>query len=113
MIQEGWEGCPCLLAKPAQQCKRRANAVGLRVHLGRRTNTHNNEEPGQKPPKIYNSTSRAFHKVIWVRRATAYPVRQWCDHVGRDDEKREVVVEERGAQDHEEEADSKDLLLDC
>ena len=39
----------------------------------------------------------------------AYPVGYWSDAVGRYNEEGEVVLEERRAEDDEEEADSEDL----
>jgi hypothetical protein len=73
------------------------------------TNTHDHEKPRQKSSKINHTRARALHKVIWVRCATAYPVRQRCEDVGADDEESEVVFEKRGGEDDEEEADSEDL----
>lgn len=68
-------------------------AKGMKASL---TNTHYDEEARQEPSKINNTRSRALHKIIWVGRATAYPVRQGRDYIGCDDEQGEVVVEEGG-----------------
>jgi hypothetical protein len=73
--------------------------------LGKHTNSHDDEESSHEPPKVHNSIARAFHKVIWVRCTTAYPVRQRCDHVCCDDKKCKVVVEERSTEYDEEESD--------
>ena len=69
------------------------------------TNPHKHKEPRAPASKVDDSAPAALHKVIRVRAPPAYPVRQRREHVCRDDEKRQVVVPERGGEDHEEEAD--------
>lgn len=80
------------------------------TRAGSLTNSHNDKEPRQEPPKVYYSTSRTLHEVIWIRCAPADPVRQGCDYIGCDDEQGKIVLEEGGAQDYEEEAYRKDLF---
>lgn len=78
---------------------------GDRAH----TNTHHNQKPRTKSPKINHSTPNTLHEIIGIRTSPAYPVGQRSDHVGRYDEQGQVAVEESGGEDDEEEAYSKDL----
>ena len=79
---------------------------GRRAH----TDTHHNQEPRAKPPKVHHRTPSTLHKVIRVRTSPAYPIRQGSDYVGRYDEQGQVAVEEGGGQDDEEEAYGEDLI---
>ena len=77
------------------------------------TNTHDHKEARQEPSKVDDTISGAFHKVIAVCCAAAEPVGQGRDYVGCDDEKREVVLEERGGENDKEESDRQDLVEQC
>lgn len=75
------------------------------------TNTHDNQEPRQKPPQLYDTApTPAIHEIISIPGFSAHPVGYGGDAVGCDDEKGEVVVEERRAEDHKEKADGEDLV---
>ncbi|KAJ8606269.1 hypothetical protein MRB53_041091 [Persea americana] len=79
---------------------------------GIRTNTHDNQEPRHKPPKVHNraASSRArVDKIVRIGASSADPIRHRSEGVGCDDEERQVVVEEGGAEDDEEEADCEYL----
>lgn len=51
-----------------------------------RTNSHNNQEPCAEPSEVDHCIAGILHKVIWVRTSSTYPVGQWCDNIGCDDE---------------------------
>ena len=63
------------------------------------TNPHNHKEPRQEPSKVNHPRATALHEVIGIRGAPTDPVRQWRDHVGRNDEQGQVVVKEGGGED--------------
>lgn len=76
------------------------------------TNTHNHQKPRHEPPEIHQGAPTAaarIDEVIRTGAAGADEVWQWRDDVGCHDEEGEVVVEEGGGEDHEEEADCEDL----
>lgn len=75
----------------------------------RLTNAHDNQEAGTKASKIYHRVSRALHEIIWVGASATYPVRYRREHIGRDDQQREEVVEQRGGQDDKEESNGENL----
>lgn len=75
----------------------------------RLTNAHDDEEARQEPAKVDDAAAGRLHKVIVVGGAPAEPVGQRRDYVGRDDEQRQVVLEEGGRQDDEQEAYREDL----
>ena len=59
------------------------------------TDAHDHEETCQESSKVNNPTSTRFHEVVMVSGLATYPVRQWCDNVGSDDKKRQVVLPQR------------------
>ena len=68
------------------------------------TNAHDHKEARQEPPKVHHPAPRALHEVIGVGCAPADVVRKRCDYVGCDDQQREVLIKEGGAEDYEEKA---------
>lgn len=93
----GNPACLSAVPEPCLGCARRL------------TDSHDDEESSQEPSKVHHTISRALHEVIRVGCAPAYPVRQRRDEVCCDDEKCYVVVEERCAENYEEESDRKNL----
>lgn len=73
------------------------------------TYSHHDQEAGHKPSKFHDAIVPAIHEVILVLSFAAYPVRYRGDHVGADDEEGEVVLEQGGAEDDQEEAYGEDL----
>ena len=82
--------------------------MAMRQQRGQR-NAHHHQETRDEAPEVDDGVARALHEVVRVRDPAADPVWQWRDHVCCDHEEREVVVEERRGEDHEEEADGEDL----
>lgn len=86
------------------------DGVSTLCRLSVLTNTHDDKEARQEPSKVDDAVAGALHKVIAVRCSSTEPVGQGRDHVGCDNEKREVVLEERGGENDEEKADGQDLV---
>lgn len=70
-----------------------------------RTNSHNDKEPGQKPPQLDHTATPGIHEVIVVLSFAAYPVGDGSEDVGGHDEERQVVVVQGRGEDDEDEAD--------
>ena len=75
-----------------------------------RTNSHYDEESSHEPPQFDNTAATRVHKVIVRLGLAAYPVGHWREDVGCYDQKGEEVVVEGGGEDHEDEADSENLV---
>lgn len=75
------------------------------------TNSHHNQKPRAKPPKIHHSATRTLQEIVRVGAASTYPIWQGRDHVGGYDEEGQVIPEKGGREDDEEEANCKDLAF--
>ena len=77
------------------------------------THSHDDEEPSQEPAQLHNAAASRVHKVIIRLSFAAYPVGHGCKHVCCDHEQGEEVVVEGRGEDNKDEADGKDLGMQC
>lgn len=49
------------------------------------TYTHKNQEARQESPKVHNRITRTLNEIIRIPTVAAYPVRQRCNNICRDD----------------------------
>lgn len=75
-----------------------------------RTQAHHAQKARAEPAEVHHGAAGALDEVVRVGAAATYPVRQRRQHVRRDDQQRQILVEEGAGEDHEEEADGEDLL---
>lgn len=74
-----------------------------------RTGPHDNQKSCQEPAEFHYARATAVHEVIALLCFAADPVGDRGEDVGRDDEQCEVVLEQGGTEDDEEEAYREDL----
>lgn len=84
------------------------NTLNTQIESKRPTNSHHHKESSQEPPQVEHRGARTLDKVIRVGAATADPVGDGRDHIGRDDEERVVDLPEGAGENDEEEADGED-----
>lgn len=60
--------------------------------MAKRTDSHHDEKPREEASKINHCIASALDEIIRIRASSAYPVGQWRNDIGRDDEQRKEVV---------------------
>lgn len=73
------------------------------------TYAHDDEKAGKKAAQINDAGAAAVHEVIVSRRSAAQPVGDRGEDVCENDEEGQIVLEESGGEDDEEEADGENL----